>query len=125
MYWVVKYEYVSTKTMSPNFVGYILSNWTVFQLGRVISERQSMVCAPVRRDNLRASASGLSTAQAHKSCSMISIVDLARYGIYHAKDLGIWDTRKSVQDILEVIVRGKSDVYWMTFTQKFQLNEPI
>ena len=38
-----------------------------------ISERWSMVCAPVRRDNPRALARGLSTVQAHKPCS-ISLV---------------------------------------------------
>ena len=38
-----------------------------------VSERQSMVCAPVRRDNPRAIARGLSTVQAHKLCS-ISLV---------------------------------------------------
>ena len=38
-----------------------------------ISGRQSMGCAPVRRDNPRALARGLSTVQAHKPCS-ISLV---------------------------------------------------
>ena len=37
------------------------------------SGRQSMGCAPVRRDNPRALARGLSTVQAHKPCS-ISLV---------------------------------------------------
>ena len=36
-------------------------------------ERKSMVCVPVRRDNPRALARGLSTVQAHKPCS-ISLV---------------------------------------------------
>ena len=44
-----------------------------------------MVCAPVRRDNPRALARGLSTVQAHKPCS-ISSVDLAHYGVSRAKD---------------------------------------
>ena len=37
------------------------------------SERQSMVCAPVGRDNSRALARELSAVQAHKPCS-ISLV---------------------------------------------------
>ena len=52
-----------------------------------------MVCAPVRRDNPRALARGLSTVQAHKPCSIslvhcttISSVDLAQYGVSLAKD---------------------------------------
>ena len=43
-----------------------------------------MVYAPVRRDNPR------STVQAHKPCSVprttITSVDLAHYGVSHAKD---------------------------------------
>ena len=51
-----------------------------------------MVCSPVRRDNPRAYARGLSTMQAHKTmlfltCTMISSVDLAHYGVSRAKDL--------------------------------------
>ena len=49
-----------------------------------------MICAPVRRDNPRALARGLSTVQVHKPCSltttMISSVDLAHYGVSRAKD---------------------------------------
>ena len=50
-----------------------------------------MVCAPVRRDNPRALARGLSTVQAHKPCSIslcttITSVDLAHYGLSCAKD---------------------------------------
>ena len=45
-----------------------------------------MVCAPVRRDNPRALARGLSTVQAHKPCSVITSVDLAHYGVSRAKD---------------------------------------
>ena len=45
-----------------------------------------MVCAPVRRDNPRALARGLSTVQTNKPCSMISIVDPAHYGVPRAKD---------------------------------------
>ena len=51
-----------------------------------------MICAPVRRDNSRASARGLSTVQELKPCSvsfvlcMISSVDLAHYGVSRAKD---------------------------------------
>ena len=53
-----------------------------------------MVCAPVRRDNPRALARGLLTVQAHKPCSimlyltctMISSVDLAHYGVFRSKD---------------------------------------
>ena len=39
-----------------------------------------MVCAPVRRDNPRALASFYLT------CTMISRVDLARYGVSHTRD---------------------------------------
>ena len=51
-------------------------------------------CPPVRRDNPRALASGLSAVQGDKPClyvtySMISNVDLARYGISCTKDLAI------------------------------------
>ena len=50
-----------------------------------------MVCAPVRRDNPRALARGLSTVQAHKPCSIslvpqLTSVDLAHYGVSRAKD---------------------------------------
>ena len=45
-----------------------------------------MVFAPVRRDNPRALARGLSTVQAHKPCSMMTRVDLAHYGISRVKD---------------------------------------
>ena len=49
-----------------------------------------MVCAPVRRDNPRALARGLSTVQAqtmlYLTCTTITSVDLARYGISRAKD---------------------------------------
>ena len=50
-----------------------------------------MLCAPIRRDNPRALASGLSTVQAQKTmlyltCTMLSSVDLAYYGVSHAKD---------------------------------------
>ena len=52
-----------------------------------------MVCAPVRRDNPRALARGLSTyrrkTMLYLTCTMISSVDLARYGVSHAKHLGI------------------------------------
>ena len=42
-------------------------------------EIESMVCAPVRKDNARALARGLLTVQAHKPCS-ISLVP--RYPVY-------------------------------------------
>ena len=46
-----------------------------------------MVCAPVRRDNPRALARGLSTVQAHKPCSIsLTSVDLAHYRVSRAKD---------------------------------------
>ena len=49
-----------------------------------------MVCAPVRRDNPRALARGLSTVQAqtmlYLTCTMISSVDLAHYGVPRAKN---------------------------------------
>ena len=52
-----------------------------------------MVCAPVRRDNPRALASGLSSVQADKPCSITrtitSNIDLACYGVSRAKDLSI------------------------------------
>ena len=63
------------------------------------------VCAPVRRANPRALARGLSTVQAHKpsfsegiidrtgaqtmlylTCTTITSVDLAHYGVSRAKD---------------------------------------
>ena len=40
-----------------------------------------MVCAPVRTDNPRALARGLSTVQPHKPCTMISSVDCTHYRI--------------------------------------------
>ena len=53
-----------------------------------------MLYPPVRRDNPRALASGLSTVQADKllciTCTMITRVDLTRYGVSRAKILGIW-----------------------------------
>ena len=49
-----------------------------------------MVCVPVRRDNSRALARGLSTVQAHKPCSIslvpLTSVDLVHYGVSRAKD---------------------------------------
>ena len=51
-----------------------------------------MVCAPVWRDNPRALTRGLSTVQAHAqtmfylTCTTITSVDLAHYGVYRAKD---------------------------------------
>ena len=50
---------------------YRAKDWVSVNCGT--SERQSMVCAPVRRDNPRVLARGLSTVQEHKSCS-ISLV---------------------------------------------------
>ena len=52
-----------------------------------------MVCALVRRDNPQALANGLSTSEETILCltyTMISSVDLAHYGLFCAKDLGIW-----------------------------------
>ena len=53
-----------------------------------------MVCAPVRRDNPRALARGLSTVQAKQTvlyltCTKIFSVDLAHYGVSGTKDWGI------------------------------------
>ena len=49
-----------------------------------------MVCAPVQRDNPRALARGLSAVQAqtmlYLTCTTITSVDLAHYGVSHAKD---------------------------------------
>ena len=56
-------------------------------------------CPPVRRDNPRALASGLSTCGQtllYLTCSMIPSVDLARYGIYLAKNLGILECAKKI-----------------------------
>ena len=44
-----------------------------------------MVCAPVRRDNPRALARGLSTCTT-LTCTTITSVDLAHYGVSRAKD---------------------------------------
>ena len=51
-----------------------------------------MVCTPLRRDNPRALASGLSNVQAHITmlyftCAMISSVDLAKHRVSRAKHL--------------------------------------
>ena len=59
------------------------------------SERLSMVCAPVRRDNPRAKAGELSNrtggqTMLYVTCTMIHSVDLACYGVSHAKNLGMW-----------------------------------
>ena len=51
-----------------------------------------MVCPPVRRDNPRALASGLSTVQADEPCSISLVayrVDLAHYGVSRDKYLSI------------------------------------
>ena len=50
-----------------------------------------MVCAPVRRDNPRALARGLSLrtgaqTMLYLTCTTISSVDLAQYGVSLAKD---------------------------------------
>ena len=44
------------------------------------------MCAPVRRDNLRALACGSSTVQADILCSILRVPYFARYGIFPAKD---------------------------------------
>ena len=51
-----------------------------------------MVCPPVRRDNPRAPARGLSLrtggqTMLYFTCSMMLIVDFARYGVSCVKDL--------------------------------------
>ena len=45
-----------------------------------------MACAPVRRDNLRALARGLSTVQADILCSILLVPYFACYGVFRAKD---------------------------------------
>ena len=50
-----------------------------------------MVCAPVRRDNPRAFSSGIidrtgAQTMLYRTCTTITSVDLAHYGVYHAKD---------------------------------------
>ena len=50
-----------------------------------------MVCVPVRRDNFRAKARGLSLrtgaqTMLYLTCTMISSVDLAHYGVSRAQD---------------------------------------
>ena len=52
----------------------------------VLRERQSMVCAPVRRDNPRAFSGGIiylagTRIMLYLTCTMISSVDLAHYGV--------------------------------------------
>ena len=44
-------------------------------------------------DNPQTLASGLSTLQTDKQCSILFVarVDLAHYGVSRAKDLGIWE----------------------------------
>ena len=49
-----------------------------------------MVCAPVRRDNPRALVRGLSTVQAHLTCTTITSVDLAHYGVSMLKVGYLW-----------------------------------
>ena len=46
----------------------LANDWVSVDCGT--SERKSMVCAPVRRDNPRALARRLSTVQTHKPCSI-------------------------------------------------------
>ena len=72
-----------------------------------------MVFAPVRRDNPRALARGLSTVQAHKTmfyltCTTITDVDLAHYGVagwgcldiftliypFSSLSLSLWETAR-------------------------------
>ena len=53
-----------------------------------------MVCPPVQRDNPQALASGIIHHTGRQTmlcltCSMIPCVDLARYVVYHVKDLGM------------------------------------
>ena len=50
-----------------------------------------MVCAPVRRDNPRALARGLSQTVLYLTCTTIISVDLAHYGVSRAKDLSSVD----------------------------------
>ena len=58
-----------------------------FQEGNLLCERYSMVCAPVRRDNPRGD-NRLTGAQTmfYLTCTTITSVDLAHYGISRAKD---------------------------------------
>ena len=75
--------------IKENQVHEVLSNFCINFAGE-IGERKSMVCAPVRRDNPRALASSYLT------CTIISSVDLAHYGVSRAKDWvsgGLWYTR--------------------------------
>ena len=77
-----------------------------------------MVCAPVRRDNPRALARGLSTVQAHKPCSislvplshtMISGVDLEHYRVSRAKDWvsvdHVWYKKQIIKGVINVTNR--------------------
>ena len=47
-----------------------------------------MVCAPVRRDNLRSGIIDHTSAQTmfYLTCTTITCVDLAHYGVSHPKD---------------------------------------
>ena len=50
-----------------------------------------MVCAPVRRDNPLAKARGLSLrtgaqTMLYLTCTTITSIDLAHYGVFHVKD---------------------------------------
>ena len=55
----------------------------------IVAQVRDRVCAPVRRDNARAQASGLSTIQAKTmlwlTCTVLSSGDLVHYGISRAK----------------------------------------
>ena len=54
----------------------------------MVFKRESMICAPVRRENPL--ARGLSTVQAHKPCSIISRVDLAHSRVSPANIRSLW-----------------------------------
>ena len=53
-----------------------------------VKQQYNINCTPERRDNSCALARGLSTVLVHKpcTCTMVSSVDLAHYGVFHAKD---------------------------------------
>ena len=81
---VFVYMYIMFETTGPPYSSY--------HNKEIERQREMMVCPLVRRDNPRASASGLSVCTAGQTVlyltySMIPSVDLARYEVSRSKDL--------------------------------------
>ena len=89
--------------------------------GKLVSNKGMIEhgCPPVRRDNPRALASGLSTVQADKpcclTCSMIPSVDLAFYGYLVLKSWLSWKCATNLNRTVIVTEQVQTAHNWILF----------